>query len=248
MIECDYAQWPAPDKVIALTTRRAGGVSVAPYDSLNLGAGCGDEPHAVAENRSRLRSVLGLPQEPFWLNQVHGCDVINVGDGAGIPEADRVADASISDGPGAVCAVLTADCLPVLLCDCDASIVAAAHCGWRGLHCGVLDSVVTAMNRPAESLLAWLGPAIGACDYEVGDDVRNAFVSQNEAYDDAFRPNKNRRWLADLYTIASLQLNALGLSVVHGGNESTYSDPGKFFSYRRDGLCGRMASLIWIET
>jgi len=241
------AKWPAPDNVIALTTTRSGGVSAPPFDSLNLGNNCGDNEMAVNENRSRLYRALGLVREPCWLRQVHGSRVIDVQDESEIAGTGQEADASISSVAGAACAILTADCLPLFLCDLDASMVAAAHCGWRGLQSGVIASVIDAMNRDPKNLVAWLGPAIGARDYEVGDEVREAFVGPDNSFASAFQPNENQRWQADLYTIATMQLKSLGVAAIYGGNESTYAEPGRFFSYRRDGPCGRMASLIWFE-
>ena len=223
------AKWPVPGNVFALTTTR------------------GDDDMAVNENRSRLCQELGLDREPCWLRQVHGSRVVDVQDEPEIAGVGPEADASISRVAGAACAILTADCLPLLLCDLDASMVAAVHCGWRGLQSGVIASVIDGMNRDPKHLVAWLGPAIGASDYEVGDEVREAFVGADNSFAGAFQPNENQRWQADLYTIATVQLKSLGVVAIYGGNESTYAEPDRFFSYRRDGSCGRMASLIWFE-
>ncbi|KAB2969309.1 peptidoglycan editing factor PgeF [Zoogloea sp.] len=235
--------WPAPDRVHALVTTRAGGVSAAPYASLNLGVHVGDDPARVAENRQRLRALL--PAEPCWLNQVHGTAVLDADTWAGgLPDADGV----VSRRSGRVCVVMTADCLPVLLCDAAGTVVGAAHAGWRGLHAGVLEATVAAMDVPPSSLLAWLGPAIGPDAFEVGEEVRHAFVSEDPLAASAFRaaavPGK---WMADLYALARLRLAALGVPRVHGGEFCTHADATRFYSYRRDGVTGRMASLIWLD-
>lgn len=236
--------WPAPANVHAALTLRHGGVSPPPYDSLNLAAHVGDQPEAVAENRRRLREHLNLPGEPFWLQQVHGNEVIRIGaDGPGRP--DRQADACITDVPGVVCAVLTADCLPVLLASTDGRKVAAAHAGWRGLAAGILESTVAAMQAPARTLIAWLGPAISQKHFEVGDEVREVFLRADPADVVAFIANERRRWQADLYQLARRRLQRSGVDAVYGGEHCTYAQARSFFSYRRDGRCGRMAALIW---
>lgn len=236
--------WPAPANVRALTTTRAGGVSRGGYASLNLAGHVGDESSAVAENRRRLRRLAALPAEPAWLNQVHGRGVVRL-DAASPPGAE--ADAATTRMPGVVCAVLTADCLPVLLCDRAGTRVAAAHAGWRGLAGGVLEASVAAMASAPGELLAWLGPAIGPAAFEVGDEVRQAFVSQNPAAEQAFAPSPAGRWLADLYALARLRLAACGVEAVYGGGRCTLREAQHFYSYRRDGETGRMASLIWLE-
>jgi len=241
--------WDAPPQVRALTTTRAGGVSNGPYHSLNLAGHVGDDPVLVARNRARLRSAVGLPAEPAWLEQVHGCGVCRLGDaGAGTDAARRRADAAVAAGPGGVCAVLTADCLPVLLCSDDGSVVAAAHAGWRGLLDGVVEAAVAGMARPPQRLMAWLGPAIGPDAFEVGDEVRAAFCERMPGAEAAFRPSPAGRWLGDLYELARRRLDAAGVGRVAGGGLCTHEDSARFFSYRRDGVTGRMASLIWIET
>ena len=240
--------WPAPAGVKALMTTRAGGVSTSPYDSFNLAAHVGDDPADVAENRRRLRAHL--PAEPLWLSQVHGRAVAEAGrDVAGV-----VADAAVARSPGQVCAVLTADCLPVLLCDARGSVVAAAHAGWRGLVAGVLEETVRSMGIGSARILAWLGPAIGADAFEVGEEVRQAFIEQHDLAATAFRPalpgtldKLPRKWLADLYALARIRLAAVGVERVHGGVGCTYRDADRFYSYRRDGRTGRMAALIWRE-
>lgn len=232
--------WPAPARIRSLSTTRAGGVSTGPWSSLNLGFDTGDESAAVAENRRRLRSRL--PCEPYWLRQVHGDRVVSHGSAGSGPRADAVT----STGRGEVCAVLTADCLPVLFCDLDASCVAAAHAGWRGLAAGVLEATVAALGRPPENLLAWLGPCIGPAAYEIGNEVRDVFVEADSATAGCFSP-RNGRWLADLRALARLRLGKAGVDAVFGCGSCTFSQPERFYSYRRDGVTGRMASLIWVN-
>ena len=236
--------WPAPGNVRALVTTRAGGVSRGAYANLNLGAHVGDDPAAVAENRRRLRVAAALPAEPVWLSQVHGCKVARL-DASSLPGLE--ADAALTDVPGVVCAVLTADCLPVLFCNRSGTRVAAAHAGWRGLAAGVLEASVADMDTAPEDIHAWLGPAIGPSVFEVGDEVREAFVARHPGADSAFAPSPAGRWLADLYSLSRLRLSACGVRSVHGGDYCTFTDAGQFYSYRRDGETGRMASLIWIE-
>lgn len=235
--------WPAPAKVRSLATTRHGGVSTGSYASLNLGDHVGDDPLAVAENRRRV--ATGLPAMPLWLNQVHGMRVLDAAH-ALAPGLAPEADAAFSHKSGTVCAVMTADCLPVLLCDQAGSVVAAAHAGWRGLHGGVLAQTVAAMGRPGEQLLAWLGPAIGPAAFEVGDEVRDLFIADDEAAVDAFEALRPGKWLADIYRLARLALARVGVSAVYGGDYCTVREAERFFSYRRDGVTGRMASLIWL--
>jgi YfiH family protein len=237
--------WPAPPRVRAAFTTRSGGVSAPPFDSLNLGVHVGDDPLAVAENRRRVRQALQLPSEPAWLRQVHGTRVVDLD--AGTPEESPEADASITLRPGAVCAVQVADCLPVLLAHRDGQVIGAAHAGWRGLAGGVLEATVRAMDVPPAELVAWMGPAIGPAAFEVGEEVRAAFVAQDPGAAEAFRPNPRGRWQADLFQLARARLAALGLVSIHGGGQCTFTARERFFSYRRDGQCGRMAALIWIE-
>jgi hypothetical protein len=235
--------WPAPAHVRAAATTRVGGVSVGAFASLNLGAHVGDDPAAVTENRRRVRETLELPQEPLWLQQVHG---VHVHLNEAQVSAPPTADASAAFATGRVCAVLTADCLPVLFTDQAGTRVAAAHAGWRGLAGGVLARTIAALGvRPAE-LLAWLGPAIEQAAFEVGSEVREQFLSLDPAAAAAFAPNARGRWQADLYALARAQLARLGVGGVHGGDYACYADPERFFSYRRDGQTGRMATLIWL--
>jgi YfiH family protein len=248
-------EWRPVPGVRALCTSRKGGVSVAPWSSCNLAEHVGDAADAVAENRRRLRAAGLLPGEPHWLKQVHGTAVANPdaqGD-AGAPTAD----AAVSAEPGTVCAVLTADCLPVLLAASDGSAVGAAHAGWRGLAAGVIESTVLALRQraaPGATLLAFLGPAISSVHYEVGDDVRAAFMATDAAAAAAFRRSDNNRWRCDLYALARQRLAALGITAVSGGELCTYAHAHRFYSHRRDvqhhGLAstGRMASLIWRQT
>lgn len=233
--------WPAPAGVRALVTTRAGGVSLPPWDSLNLGDHVGDDPAAVAENRRRLRAHL--PAEPLWLRQVHGVRCIDAARAAPGAEADAVR----ARVPGVVCAVLTADCLPVLICDEAGTAVAAAHAGWRGLAAGVIEATVAALGLPGERLMAWLGPAIGPERFEVGGEVRAAFVAQDAGAAAAFAAQPDGKWLCDLYALARRRLAALGVHRVAGADFCTVNDAGRFFSYRRDGASGRMATLIWLE-
>lgn len=233
--------WPAPPNVRACSTLRTGGVSRAPYDSFNLAAHVGDDPDSVTENRRLLGKALSLPNEPAWLDQVHSNVVVTADRWSQPPRAD----ACVATAPGHVCAVLTADCLPVLFCNRDGTRVAAAHAGWRGLAAGILDNTVRALGVPAVDLIAWLGPAISQPAFEVGDDVRSAFLSRDPGAASAFAPNARQRWQCDLYELARRNLAQLGVREVHGGGFCTVAEKERFFSYRRDGQCGRMATLIW---
>lgn len=235
--------WPAPSWVKAASTTRAGGVSVGAYASLNLAGHVADDPRAVDENRRRLRERLKLPAEPVWLAQVHGRGIVDAS--AAMPGAEG--DGAVSRMPGKVCAVMTADCLPVLLCDRAGTCVAAAHAGWRGLADGVIEAAVSAMQVPENSLIAWLGPAIGPQAFEVGAEVRAAFVAHDPVAAEAFQPH-GERWHCDLYRLAHQRLAAHGITEVYGGDLCTYSDPARFYSYRRDGATGRMATVIWMDS
>jgi len=239
---CLTPDWPAPPTVRAVTTTRVGGVSRPPFDTMNLADHVGDDPEAVAANRAALRARLALPSEPVWLSQVHGTRVCNAGKIASGCEGD----AGVTHRPGVVCAVLTADCLPVLLCDGGGTRVAAVHAGWRGLADGVVEAAVDALGVPGEELMAWLGPGIGPHAFEVDEEVRAAFLHADAAADGAFRPSPAGRWLADLYALARLRLANHGVTRVHGGGLCTFNDAARFYSYRRDGTTGRMATLIWL--
>ncbi len=232
--------WPAPARVRCLMTTRAGGVSGVPWDSLNLGDHVGDDTAHVAANRARLHEYL--PAEPGWLRQVHSTRVVELG-----REPNPEADAAFTRAPGQVCAVLTADCLPLLLCDRAGTVVAAAHAGWRGLAGGVLESAVAAMQAAPGDILAWMGAAIGPQAFEVGDEVRQAFVAQHPGAAAAFVPHAAGKWLADIYQLACIRLNHAGVHAIYGGGRCTFTEADSFYSYRRDGVTGRMASLIWLE-
>lgn len=241
--------WAAPANIGALTTLRAGGFSPAPYGDgqsgggLNLGTHVDDDPALVARNRALLRRLL--PSEPAWLTQVHGVAVL---DAAALPD-QPTADACISSTPGAVCVMMTADCLPVLFCDRAGTVVGAAHAGWRGLAGGVLEATVAAMRaRGAQDIIAWLGPAIGPEQFEVGAEVREAFITQQAAAQHAFRayPGRPGKYLADIYELARQRLASMDVHDVSGGGLCTVSDP-RFYSYRRDKTTGRMGSLVWLK-
>jgi YfiH family protein len=237
-------EWPAPPEVRALSTRRGGGVSAAPFDSLNLGAHVGDSPEAVAENRRRLRTAARLPAEPGWLSQQHGTNVLDL-DGA--RDAPAGADASCTRRPGRVCAILTADCMPVLLASDSGAGVAAAHAGWRGLAAGVIEATVRALALPPQSLLVWLGPGIGPAHFEIGPEVREELLRADPQAEAAFERNVRGRYTADLAALARRRLERLGIARIYGGDACTYTAPENYFSYRRDGRTGRQATLIWLE-
>ena len=234
-------EWPAPARVKGLMTTREGGVSQAPWAGLNLGDHVGDNPEHVATNRARLRQQL--PGEPAWLRQVHSARAVEIGG-----EPTREADAAYTRQAGSVCAVLTADCLPVLFCDRAGSVVAAAHAGWRGLADGVLEATVAAMEVSPAEILVWMGAAIGPQAFEVGDEVREAFIAQHAEAAEAFVPQPTPgKWLADIYRLARIRLEHAGVHAIYGGGRCTYREAESFYSYRRDGVTGRMAALIWLE-
>ncbi len=240
------AEWPAPLRVHAFTTLRGpAGASIAPFDSFNLGMHCGDDAAAVMRNRDALVEHLGLPSRPRWLRQVHGTAVVSCDNEACADEPE--ADAAVTTKPGIVLATLTADCLPVLFCSEDGGVIGAAHAGWRGLSAGVLENTIASMRTPPEKILAWLGPAAGPQSYEVGDEVRTAFVDIDPHAASAFAATRRGHSLCDLYALARLRLANVGVTAVFGGDQCTISDPRRFYSYRRDGQTGRMASLIWIN-
>lgn len=243
--DCIVPQWSAGPGVQALVTTRAGGVSEGPYASLNLGLATGDIPEAVEQNRRRVTALL--PGEPRWLKQVHGARVLD----ATFNEIRPEADACVARTAGTVCAILVADCLPVLFCDRRGSVVAAAHAGWRGLVSGVLGNTVAAMCAsgvaPAD-IIAYIGPGIGPTAFEVGEDVRAAFLGRDPGATAAFSVHRDGKWLADLPQLAWRALARCGVHEVYGGDLCTYSDRARFFSYRRDRVTGRMAALVWRET
>lgn len=236
--------WSAPQKIRAYTSLRTGGVSQSPFDQFNLGDHVGDDPNLVATNREILKNTLQLPNDPIWIQQIHGIDVVKA-----LPHnKDRTADASFTNEAHQVCAVLTADCLPILLCDRQGTHVAAIHAGWRGLLNGVIEATLSTMSLDNQEVLAWLGPAIGPTHFEVGDEVRDAFIRQNSLASTAFTPSPNQRWMADLYALARMRLHSQGITAIYGGDYCTYADANLFYSYRRDGgKTGRMATLIWIS-
>jgi YfiH family protein len=246
------ADWHAPTGVRALATTRVGGVSAAPLDTLNLAIHVGDLPEAVAENRRRVRTAAGLAGEPRWLSQVHGTTVADLDalSKGSVPQAD----AAVTARSDTVCAVLTADCLPVVFAAADGSVVGAAHAGWRGLAAGVLEATVAALRAratPGTALRCWIGPGIGTAHFEVGAEVRAAFLAADPGGGAAFEPGRDGRWQCDLVQLAQRRLAALGVTDVGGGKWCTYADQARFYSHRRDvqhrGLAstGRFATLIW---
>jgi YfiH family protein len=238
--------WPAPTNVKALQTTRNGfaanhGISLPPFSSFNLGSHVSDLPEHVAANRALLTQTL--PQAPAWLNQIHGIEVV---DAAGVSYPVD-ADASYTRTRGAVSVVMTADCLPLLFCDRAGTMVAAAHAGWRGLCNGVIEATAAKMACPASEILVWLGPAIGPAEFEVGDEVRAAFIAHDAAASLAFNAKSEGKWLADIYLLARQRLHTLGITAIYGGDQCTVTQGETYFSYRRDGQTGRLASLIWLE-
>ena len=235
--------WPAPARVRAFVTTRAGGVSTGEHASMNLGLSSGDAPENVARNRAIVRSLL--PADPVWLAQVHGAEVARLGEGAS-SQRPR-ADAAMASGPGQVAVVLTADCLPVFFADRTGGRVAVAHAGWRGLAAGVLENTVGALGAPPEEVVAWMGPAIGPDAFEVGPEVREAFVQVDPGAAEAFRPGKPGKHMADLYRLARMRLARAGVTEVFGGGFCTRTEADRFFSYRRAQQSGRMGAFIWIS-
>ena len=231
-------QWGAPAGVHAACTLRTGGASGAPWDTLNMGGHVGDDPAAVAENRRRVGVSLALPAEPRWLEQVHGTRVADAATAG-------PADAAVTREPGHVLAILVADCMPVLFASADGGVLGAAHAGWRGLAAGVLEATLAAMRVPAASVHAWLGPAIGPVAFEVGDEVRAAFMQRDAGAGQAFTANARGRWQCDLALLARQRLAAAGVQRVTGAALCTASNPLQCFSFRRDGRTGRMAALLW---
>jgi YfiH family protein len=236
--------WPAPPGVRLISTLRTGGVSEGRYSSLNLGDHVEDDASRVAENRRLLKDSALLPAEPCWLKQVHGVAVADLDE----PKDVQGADASVTRHVGRVCAILTADCLPVMLAARSGEAIGAVHAGWRGLAAGVSESAVESLALPGKQLQAWLGPSIGPEHFEVGAEVRETFVLADETAESAFRPNARGRFEADLRVLARQRLERLGICHIYGGEESTYADPKRFFSHRRDGQTGRQATLIWRES
>jgi YfiH family protein len=234
--------WTVSAGVHAAFTLRTGGVSTPPFDSLNVGMHVGDAADAVAENRRRVSQQLRLPREPTWLQQIHGAEVANLDDAA----CPRVADAAITRGGDRVCVIQVADCVPVLFAARDGTAVAAAHAGWRGLSAGVLEATVRSLDIDPRQLRAWLGPGISQRHFEVGDEVRSAFLSHDAQATGDFEPNARGRWQCDLFALVRRRLLKIGIREISGGDACTYADSARFFSYRRDGQCGRMAALVWL--
>ncbi|MBA0035532.1 polyphenol oxidase [Pantoea sp. BIGb0393] len=242
MSEWIIPDWPAPQRVRACSTTRFGGLSHAPWDSLNLGGHVGDLAEHVALNRQRLVEQLALPAMPQWLNQIHGQVVARLPSTETLPPAD----AAITRENGVVCAVMTADCLPVLFCSRDGSEVAAAHAGWRGLCNGVLEQTLSQFHCSANDIHAWLGPAIGPQAFEVGPEVKSAFMAHSEQAEEAFRP-VGSKYFADIWMLARQRLQAAGVHSISGSTRCTFHERDDFFSFRRDGITGRMATLIWLR-
>jgi YfiH family protein len=234
-------EWPAPENIHAATTLRTGGVSAGVYASLNPALHVGDRNEWVIENRQIIKTQLNLPSEPVWLNQIHSNLVIDAARSETLPEAD----ASYNMEPGIVCAVMTADCLPLLVCDTEGTCVAAIHAGWRGLLAGVIANTVESLQK--KNLLVWLGPAIGPECFEVGTEVRDLFVNKSASFINAFRKQDQGKWLADIYQLARTELATAGIDRIYGGDFCTVTEQARFYSYRRDKETGRMASLIWRE-
>ncbi|GAB6139529.1 purine nucleoside phosphorylase YfiH [Methylosoma difficile] len=231
--------WPVPEGIHAATSLRRGGFSKPPFASLNPAMHVGDQPEHVLQNRQIIANGLNLPSEPCWLTQTHSNIAVEAGGGPLLPQAD----ASFTCQSGVVCAVLTADCLPVLVCAKNGSAIAAIHAGWRGLHEGIVSNTLTAM--PKQDYWVWLGPAIGRTCFEVGDDVREAFLDKSAINANAFQSTTAGKWLADIYQLARNELHDLGIGQVFGGGLCTVTDAERFYSYRRDKETGRMATLIW---
>lgn len=243
-----HAAWPAPAGVYALTTTRAGPEpSQRSAYGFNIGTRCGDDPVVVARNRLFLHDTLALPSEPAWLHQVHGARALTLPLADAAVDREPEADAAVTRTPGTVLAIQTADCLPVAFCAADGAEIGAAHAGWRGLAAGVLEATLDAMRAPRATMLAWLGPAIGKASYEVGDEVREAFIHRDIAAMSAFHRTRSGHWLCDLYQIARVRLRAAGVTRIYGGDFDTFIDP-RLHSYRRDGAAsGRMVSLVWMD-
>jgi YfiH family protein len=233
------ADWPAPANVYAVTTLRTGGVSEGSFASLNPATHVGDDPDSVNQNRQIISMMLDLPSEPVWLNQIHSNRAVT----AVATPIPQQADASYTDRPGVVCAVMTADCLPLLVCSTNGCEIAAIHAGWRGLLDGIIDNTLSALHN--NDLLVWLGPAIGPKCFEVGSEVRDVFVAKSADYAPAFKQSNVDKWLADIYQLARINLAKLGIHKIYGGNFCTVTEATRFYSYRRDRDTGRMATLIW---
>lgn len=234
--------WPAPSNIHACTTTRLGGFSTTPYAQLNLGDHVGDDANTVEKNRNLIKEHLQLPSDPVWLQQTHSTTLIRSDDGS------QNADASFTQQPGIVCVVLTADCLPILLCNQAGTLVAAIHAGWRGLAAGIIENTLEHLPAKPDSLMAWLGPAIGPQKFEVGDDAKEILLASLPEGSSAFQPREEKgKWLCNIYHLARLRLRKKGVEEIYGGEYCTYTQHELFYSYRRDKTTGRMASLIWMS-
>ena len=239
--------WPVPENIRVISTTRLGGVSQSPFDSFNLGLHTADKPKDVLKNRATLVDFFNLPAEPVWLNQVHGKTVLALEKTQNLTEEILTADASWTRHIDKVCAVMTADCLPVFITDTAGSVVGVAHGGWKSLLAGVVTQTIKAMGLAAQDTHIYLGPAIGAGAFVVGDEVFELFRSKDDAYTSAFSASQNNGWHCDIYKLARIELALFGIENVHGGNLCTFDDASRFYSYRRDGEnTGRMAHLIWM--
>ena len=234
--------WPASSRVKAYFTGRSGGASEGIYDSFNLATHVGDKQESVADNRQQLANSLALAVQPFWLNQVHGCDCVKWQDSS----EPVTADASYSESAYQICTIMTADCLPILFCDRDASWVAACHAGWRGLAAGVVENTLNTFSGELGKVIAWIGPAISQPHFEVGKEVEEIFLNLNVEYRQFFKQKSDQKFLFDFIGLAKFKLNKLGVDV-YGGEYCSFSESDRFYSYRRDGETGRMASLIWLQ-
>lgn len=241
---CIYANWPAPENIHALSTTRLGGNSNGVYSSLNLGTHVEDGIANVLTNRKKLMAIAKLPSEPIWLNQIHGNHVVTLTNSTSV---NPKADAAITIKANIVCAILSADCLPILICNRQGTHVAAIHAGWRSLHADIIRNTVEKLALSTNDLIVWFAPAISKTVYEVSDDVWHAFCNKDNAMQQAFTKKNNGKWLADLTCIATLKLNACGVKNIYNSNYCTYSNAKLFYSYRRDGITGRMATLIWMD-
>lgn len=238
-----FPDWPAPETIKAVSTTRQGGFSLSPYQQFNLGTHVGDNPNTVMKNRDYLVDITRLPESPRWLNQVHGTHVVQ----SQHWQLNMDADAMVSQHANHICTIMTADCLPLLLCNKQGNTVAAIHAGWRGLAAGIIEKTIAEFHCAPQDILVWLGPAIGPNQFEVGSDVYHAFTTHSANASQAFHQTDDTHYLADIYLLARQRLSALGISAVFGGDLCTASDERSFFSYRRDNITGRMASMIWIE-
>jgi YfiH family protein len=241
-IEIIEAKWNSPSRVKALCTTRRGGFSQPPYDSLNLATHVGDDDQTVLQNRELLRNSLHLPAEPCWLEQTHSTRVVNLES-----DSSRLADAAITREADTIAIVMTADCLPILLCNRSGTEVAVIHAGWRGLVDGVIESAVNGMNSPADQILAWIGPGISQQCFEVGSEVRDLFIAKNNDDESYFVANRPAHWLCDLYGLATAAMTRLEVAEISRTSNCSFSEDSHYFSYRRNAITGRMASMIWID-